>query len=310
MSTIELPQGIVTPLVAFVTERAEPDVDAIAALVEHQVRGGVAGLLVNGSMGELGNLTAPQRAVMVSAVAVATRGRIPVWAGIGALGTADAIAGAVAAESAGADARLVLPPLYFVTADAELERHYAAVAAAVSIPVLAYDLPQRAPRKLTAESLARLGRSGVLAGVKDSSGDLTLGRRVCLQTSEIPGFQCYAGTEIAIDAAPALGFAGSVPGLANIFPGVAAAIDAAARRGDAEAAELAQRVFVDLFDLVTLPLAGAGPATVAFNAFKAATARVLDIPNPVTLPPMTPPTPEFLDAVAAIVDRLHIPNAS
>jgi 4-hydroxy-tetrahydrodipicolinate synthase len=305
MSTSPLPLGIVTPLVAFVDERGVPDAEATTALIDHQVRGGVAAVLVNGSMGELGNLTAPQRAVMVDTVVAATAHRIPVWAGVGALGTADAIAGAVQAEQAGADALLVLPPLYFVTADAEVERHFGAVAAAVSIPVLAYDLPQRAPRKLAPESIARMGRNGVLAGVKDSSGDMTAGRRVCMQTADIPGFRCYAGTELAIDAAPALGFAGSVPGLANIFPDVAATADAAARDGDRATAERAQAVYAELFSLVGIPLDGAGASTVAFNAFKAATASVIGIPNPPTLAPMTPPTAEFLAAVAAIVDRLR-----
>jgi 4-hydroxy-tetrahydrodipicolinate synthase len=200
--------------------------------------------------------------------------------------------------------------LYFATSDAELERHFSAVAAAVSIPVMAYDLPQRAPRKLSSDTIARLGRDGVLAGVKDSSGDLTAGRKVCLETASIPGFRCYAGTEVAIDAVPALGFSGSVPGLANIFPDVAAGIDAAARRGDTEQAERGQRVFAELFTLVGLPLADASPSTVAFNSFKAATARVLGIPNPATLPPMTPPTTEFLDAVACIVDRLRTTSAA
>jgi 4-hydroxy-tetrahydrodipicolinate synthase len=306
MSTSPLPEGIVTPLVAFVDERGVPDTEATTALVDHQVRGGVAAVLVNGSMGELGNLTAPQRVVMVDTVVTAAARRIPVWAGVGALGTAEAIAGAVEAESAGADALLVLPPLYFVTSDAEVERHFGAIADAVSIPVLAYDLPQRAPRKLAPESIARMGRSGVLAGVKDSSGDMTLGRRVCLQTAEIAGFRCYAGTELAIDAAPALGFAGSVPGLANIFPDVAAAADAAAREGDRAAAARAQAVYADLLALLSIPLEGAGASTVAFNAFKAATAGVLGLPNPPTLAPMTPPTAEFLAAVASIVDRLRV----
>lgn len=305
MTTSPLPQGIITPLVAFVDERGVPDTGAMTALVDDQVRAGVAAVLVNGSMGELGNLTAPQRTVMVSTVVAAADHRLPVWAGVGALGTADAVAGAIEAAAAGADALLVLPPLYFVTADAEVERHYAAVAAAVSIPVLAYDLPQRAPRKLAPESVARMGRSGVLAGVKDSSGDMTLGRRVCLQTADIPGFRCYAGTELAIDAAPALGFAGSVPGLANIFPEVGVAADAAARDGDRATAARAQAVYAELLELLAIPLDGAGGSTVAFNSFKAATAQVLGLPNPPTLAPMTPPTAEFLDAAAAIVDRLR-----
>ncbi len=300
-----LPTGIVTPLVAFVTPSGGPDVDAMKALVDHQVSGGVATVLVNGSMGELGNLTARSRRDMVRTVVGAASGRVPVWAGVAGLGTAEAIEAARDAADEGADALLVLPPLFFDLSDSELHRHFATVAAAVQIPILAYDVPPRTPRKLPPSLIAAMAADGTIRGVKDSSGNLTAARQVCLLTSEIDGFCAYAGTEVAIDAMPALGFAGSVPGLANILPAVGATIDAAARAGDAATAEKSQRIYLRLLDLLTRPWGSASPTAVACGAFKAATAHVLGLPDPVTIETMTPPDREAVAAAHHAVELLR-----
>lgn len=299
-----LPTGIVTPLVAFVTSDGEPAEQAMRALVEHQISNGVAAVLANGSMGELGNLTATARRTMVRTVVNAAAGRVPVWAGVAGLGTAESIAAARDARDEGADALLVLPPLFFDLGDSELHRHFAAVASAVDIPVLAYDVPPRTPRKLPPELIAAMAADGTIQGVKDSSGSLTAARQVCLQTSQIAGFRAYLGTELAIDAAPALGFAGSVPGLANILPAVATAVDNAARNGDSATAAQQQQIYLRLMDGLIRPWPGAGAVAIACGMFKAATAHILGLAEPQTLAPMTPPDREALQVAAQVVDSL------
>ncbi len=138
---------------------------------------------------------------------------------------------------------------------------------------------------------------------------LTAGRHVCLLTSELPDFRAYAGTEMAIDAAVAMGFAGSVPGLANILPKVAVDIDSSARAGDFSAADTLQRSYAALLELLNLPLVGGSAVTVAFGSFKAATARVLGLERPATLPPLIAPDDAFLKAVAEILDPLAAATA-
>jgi 4-hydroxy-tetrahydrodipicolinate synthase len=304
--TSALPTGIITPLVAFVTDEGNPDVPAMTRLVDHQINGGVAAVLANGSMGELGNLTAAQRRAMVATVAQAAAGRVPVWAGVAGLGTAEALSSARDAAAEGADALLALPPLYFDYSDSELRRHFAAIASAVDVPVLAYDIPQRSPRKLPPSLVSALAADGILRGVKDSSGDLTAARQVCLMTAGIPTFRAYIGTEIAIDAAATIGFAGAVPGLANILPDVGVAIDAAARAGDFATAARAQRIYVGLLDLLAIPLDSGSGLSVATNSFKAATGKLIGVPDIHPLPPVTAPTAEFLTKVAAVLDPLVV----
>jgi 4-hydroxy-tetrahydrodipicolinate synthase len=255
-------------------------------------------------MGELGNLTPDQRQAMLETVVGAAAGRVPVWSGVAGLSTGEAVASARRAATAGADALLALPPLYFDYSDVELARHFGAISDAVQVPLLAYDIPQRSPRKLPLTLVAELAASGVLAGIKDSSADLTAARQLCFRTAEIPGFRPYIGTEVAIDAAVTLGFAGSVPGLANILPDVGVAIDAAARSGDFAAADRAQRIYLGLMQLLQIPLAAGSGLSVSTNAFKAATCRVIGLGSFHPVPPVTAPDAAFLDSVTAVLDPL------
>ncbi len=156
MADRALPSGVVTPLVVFRTDDGAPYRAATKALVEHQLAAGVHGLLVNGSTGELGHLVTAERSAVLRAVVEAAAGRVPVWAGVAGLGTTDAVTAAREAEAGGADAALVLPPLFFDTSDAELAEHFRRVAAAIGMPVLAYDVPVRAPRKLPVSLLVGL----------------------------------------------------------------------------------------------------------------------------------------------------------
>lgn len=305
MTDRALPTGVVTPLVAFQTDSGAPDHAAVKALVEQQLAAGVQGLLVNGSTGELGNLAPAERSAMLRAVADSVGGRIPIWAGVVGLGTADAVAAAKAAETDGADAALVLSPLFFDASDAELADHFRAVAAAVSIPVLAYDVPARTPRKLPASLVADLAKEGVLRGVKDSSGNLTAGRQVCAATEQLTGFRAYLGSEITMDVASYVGFDGVVPGLANILPASAVQVFEAAQAGDPSRAATAQRTYQRLLNILDVPLTGGGFPAQAIAAIKVATAVALSLPVPRMTAPFAQPDAEFVAAVTDIVESVQ-----
>lgn len=299
-----LPRGIVTPLVTFIDQSGEPDAAAMKALVEHQISNGIHGVLAVGSTGELGNLTYAQRVRTIEIVVEAVAGRIPVWAGVAGLGSTDTIAAAKDASSAGADALLVLPPLFFDSSDSELERHFTLVADAVGIPLVAYDVPPRTPRKIPTSVIASLATQGVLKGVKDSSGDLTGGRLTVEATKHIDGFFNYIGSEITMDAAFALGFDGIVPGFANVLPRPAVLLFDSTLAGDHAAARVAQQDLLDLFEILRVPLAGAGGPAAAVNALKVAAASVIGLDTPSISQPLTQPDAEFVDRVVAIARSL------
>lgn len=303
MTDRALPTGVVTPLVVFRTEDGAPDRAATKALVEQQIAAGVRGLLVNGSTGELGNLAPAERSAVLRAVVETAAGRVPVWAGVAGLGTADAVTAAREAEADGADAALVLPPLFFDTSDAEMAQHFRTVAAAIGIPVLAYDVPARAPRKLPVPLVRDLAEEGVLRGLKDSSGNLTAGRQLCAATEHVAGFATYLGSEITLDLAAYLGFDGVVPGLANILPESSVEVFEAARSGDPARAAEAQRTYQRLLGILDVPLDGAGFSARAIAAIKVAAAVVLDLPAPGTTAPFTQPDAAFVAAVTDIVQQ-------
>jgi 4-hydroxy-tetrahydrodipicolinate synthase len=302
-SSTALPAGIVTPLVTFLTGDGEVDAAAMRRLVDDQLDAGIHGLLAVGSTGELGTLAPAARTRAVEIVAEAAAGRAPVWAGVVGLGTGEAVAAARDAAAAGADALLVLPPMFFDSSDAELERHFSLVRESVDLPTVAYDVPPRTPRKIPAGVIARLAERGVLSGVKDSSGDLTAGRLTIEAVSGVEGFRAYIGSEITIDAAFVLGFDGIVPGFANVLPEPAVALYDAHRSDRVDAA--AQRRYLELFAVLRVGLAAAGGPAAAINALKVATAHVLGLPVSPMAEPLTQPTPAFAEQVAAIVDRVR-----
>lgn len=295
-----LPRGIVTPLVTFLDADGEPDIAGMSALVEHQLAAGIHGLLAVGSTGELGLLTPAQRARTIELVAEASSGRAPVWGGVVGLGTAETVAGAREAVSAGADALLVLPPMFFDSSDDELVRHFTMVADAVDAPVVVYDVPPRTPRKIPATVIDRLARAGAIRGVKDSSGDLTSGRLTIEAVADVPGFRSYIGSEITIDAAFVLGFDGIVPGFANVLPRPAVELFEAAAAG--RAAVESQRRYLELFEVLRVPLTGAGGPAAAINALKTGTAHVLGIADARVAEPFVQTDAAFRDQIAAIAD--------
>lgn len=266
-----LPEGVVTPIVTFLEEpQGRVDRGAMQALVEFQVTNGVAGVLAAGSTGEVGNLSEVQHRDCIEAVVEAAGGRIPVWGGVAGLGTSETVRSALRAAEAGADALLVLPPLFYDVSNAELRTHFERVAEAVRIPILVYDVPPRTPRKLPNALVAALVKDGVIAGVKDSSGDITSSRLLMAALDGTPT-ALYWGTELLIDVAVQVGCRGTVPGFANLVPKACVETDRAARAGDWQRARAHQEEVIALFDLLYVPLEGASFTATALAAFKIAT---------------------------------------
>jgi len=295
------PRGVVTPIVTFLEAPDGPiDRQAMKALVDFQVDNGVAGLLAAGSTGEVGNLSEDQHRGCIEAVVKASDGRIPVWGGVAGLGTSETVRSAVRAAEAGADAVLVLPPLFYDVSDHELRVHFDKVASAVDIPVVAYDVPPRTPRKMPYRLTASLIRDGIIAGVKDSSGDIN---SVRLLFSELDGHPAavYLGTELLIDVAIQLGCTGTVPGFANLAPRACVEADRAAREGDWNTAQRHQLEIVRLFEMLFVPLEGASFTATALAAFKIATASSTGMGDERCAFPFVPADGRFRAAVEGIL---------
>jgi 4-hydroxy-tetrahydrodipicolinate synthase len=199
--------ALITP---FTPDGADIDAGALRALVERLVGAGVGGLVPGGSTGEFTTLSNGERRALVEVTVEAADGRVPVVAGTGALSTRETVELSVHAEQAGAAAVMVVPPFYDAPTWRELQAHYGAVADAIEIPIMYYNLPGATGVKLTAQQLGDLG----VASLKDTGGDAVAATEL-IQTG---GPTLLNGWDTLTFAALAAGVRAVVWGTASIIP--------------------------------------------------------------------------------------------
>ena len=199
--------ALITP---FTEDGAAIDGDALAANVERLVGAGVGGLVPGGSTGEFTTLSHAERRELVELTIAAAAGRVPVVAGTGALSTAETVELSVHAERAGAAAVMVVPPFYDALSWRELLAHYTAVADAIDIPIMYYNLPSASGVKLTAAQLRELP----VTCLKDTGGDAVAATEL-IQTR---GPTLLNGWDTLTFAALAAGVRAVVWGTASIVP--------------------------------------------------------------------------------------------
>ena len=146
------------------TEGGGLDVVSLERLIEFQLEAGVDGVAILGFLGEAHKLAEAERRTVIEVVVARAAGRIPVWVGVRALGTAGAVEQARAAQALGASAVFVAP--IAPQSDAALYRHYRAVAEAVEVPVIVHDYPASFGITLSAELVARLANDGFAPYIK------------------------------------------------------------------------------------------------------------------------------------------------
>ncbi len=225
------------------------DVRALDALVEGLVASGVDGLVALGTTGEFADLTDDERRLVTDVTVAAARGRIPVVVGVGALGTAAACSYAAQAEHAGADGVLSLPPLFWKLDDAQLFAHFAAVAAATTLPVLLYNIPLFAGTKLSPQLIRRVAvELPSVIGVKLTVSDFQSVSEVLAAVKQVrPDFSVTVGFEDLALSAMLAGGDGVISGMANFCAPTLLKLVAAARRGDLPDAVAAHRELMRLY---------------------------------------------------------------
>ncbi|RKQ93004.1 4-hydroxy-tetrahydrodipicolinate synthase [Solirubrobacter pauli] len=200
--------ALITP---FTEDGSAIDTEALEAGVERLIAAGVGGLVPGGSTGEFTTLSVAERKLLVETVVDTAAGRVPVIAGTGALSTRETVDLSVHAEQAGAAAVMVVPPFYDAPSWRELKAHFQAVANAISVPIMYYNLPGATGVTLTAEQLAEL--PGVTC-LKDTGGDATAAQEL-IQTG---GPVVLNGWDTHTFIALASGCEAVVWGVASIVP--------------------------------------------------------------------------------------------
>nr|NLI49938.1 dihydrodipicolinate synthase family protein [Propionibacterium sp.] len=295
-------RGIIPPVLTPFDAAGRVDLASLDRLVDHLVDAGVDGLFALGSSGQVAYLTDAERDEVVARTVARAAGRVPVVVGTADLTAPRVIEQARRAEAAGASGVVVTAPLYALNDAAEVGRHFRMVADAVGVPVLAYDVPVRVHAKLGLDLLLELGRDGVIAGVKDSSGDdVGFRRLVAANVAAGRPLSVLSGHEVVLDGIFLLGADGGVPGLANVDPAGYVRLWRAAQAGDWVAARAEQDRLARLFEIAFVPKGRSGDAG-GIGAFKAAVALL----GVIDAPAMPAPLQGLTDAETAAIRTILV----
>ncbi|MCP5305911.1 MAG: 4-hydroxy-tetrahydrodipicolinate synthase [Chromatiaceae bacterium] len=225
-------------LVAIVTPmHADGGVDeqAFRRLIDWHVAQGTDAIVAVGTTGESATLDEKEHCAAIAVAVDQAGGRIPVIAGTGANSTSEAIALTRCAKAAGADACLLVTPYYNKPTQEGLFLHHKAVAEAVDIPQILYNVPGRTAVDMLPETVARIAQVDNVVGVKEATGQLD--RITRLRELTPPGFAVYSGDDATAREAILLGADGDISVTANIAPAAMHAMCAAALAGDSARAE-------------------------------------------------------------------------
>ncbi len=215
----ELIKGVIPPILTPIDENERVDEAKLRKQVNFVIDGGVHGILAFGSNGEFYMLDDDETERALKIILDETRGRVPVYMGIGAIKTRKCIALAQMAVQAGVYGISVLQPMFLKPTEQELYEHFKAIANSVpGTPMLLYNNPGRVAYSMSSSLVLRLAEEVEnIVGMKDSSGDMTLTSEIIRQTRHL-GFKVFGGKDTLIFGALVHGGAGAVATMANVFP--------------------------------------------------------------------------------------------
>ncbi len=234
------------------------DEAALAALVDRQVRHGVELLVPCGTTGEAATLTDGEWLRVVELTCATAAGRVPVFAGCTHNSTAAAVERArQVARVPGLTGLLTANPYYNRPGQQGQYEHFKAIANAVELPVLLYNIPGRTGANLEPATVLRLAETGNIVGIKESSGNVVQITELLVTAPR--EFRVFAGDDALALPVLALGGAGLISVASNVVPGVVSEMVRAGMRGDWPEARRLNR---EVFPLVQALFAEASPAPV------------------------------------------------
>jgi 4-hydroxy-tetrahydrodipicolinate synthase len=207
-------EGSIPALVTPMGEDGSIDFGAWEKLLDFHLAAGTDGVVVGGTTGESPVLERGEIEELIRRAKSQIGGRIPVIAGSGTNSTAGSVALSRAAEAAGADALLVVTPYYNKPTQEGLFQHFSAVADAVGIPVILYNVPGRTACDMLADTVARLSQHPRIAGVKEATGDIARGAAILRQAR--PGFLLLSGDDPTAAELIRIGARGVISVTANV----------------------------------------------------------------------------------------------
>lgn len=235
-------QGSMVAIVTPMFEDGRLDLEALRQLIDFHVGAGTDGIVVVGTSGEAPTVDFEEHHVLIKAAVEHVNGRVRVIAGTGANSTKEAIELTAKAKAAGVDACLLVAPYYNKPTQEGLYQHFAAVATAVDVPQILYNVPGRTGCDIANDTALRLADIANIVGIKDATGSIERGTDLILRAPK--GFAIYSGDDATGMALMLLGGHGVISVTANIAPKQMHDMCVAARAGKvAEACEINAKLF-------------------------------------------------------------------
>ncbi|MBI2778621.1 MAG: 4-hydroxy-tetrahydrodipicolinate synthase [Gammaproteobacteria bacterium] len=210
------------------------DHDSLASLIEFHIENGTDAIVAVGTTGESATLDMKEHVDLLREVVERVRGRIPVIAGTGANCTREAIELTRCAMEAGSDACLLVTPYYNKPTQEGLYLHHKAIANAVPIPQILYNVPGRTACDMLPETVERLSAISNIVGIKEATGNLERGREILERCGD--RLDLYSGDDATATELMLMGAKGDISVTANVAPRAMHDMCAAALRGDREQA--------------------------------------------------------------------------
>ncbi|MEO6035391.1 MAG: dihydrodipicolinate synthase family protein [Verrucomicrobiota bacterium] len=226
-------QGIIVPMITPLRARDQIDHPGLDRLIEHILAGGVHGLFILGTSGEAPSLSHRLRRELVSLVCEKVGERVPVLVGITDTSFVETVDLAQHAADSGAAAVVTAPPYYLPISQPELAEYVEQLVAELPVPLFLYNMPQVTKVIFEVETVRCLASIEKIAGIKDSSGDLTYFDQLIGLKSIRPDWSVLVGPENLMAETVRRGGDGGVNGGANVYPRLLVDLYDAVKRGDA-----------------------------------------------------------------------------
>ena len=227
-------RGVFPAMITPFNDDGRIDHEQLAAEAQRLAGAGVDGLVPVGSTGEAATLSHDEHTEVVETVIEAVDD-VPIIAGTGSNSTREALELSVQAADAGADGLLLISPYYNKPEPAGMEAHYEAIADAVDVPLIIYNVPSRTGRNIAIESVLTLAEHENIVGLKAASGDINRISEIAERTTDHE-FAVIAGDDGVTLPLIALGGTGVISVAANVVPGPMGEMVRAALSGDTETA--------------------------------------------------------------------------
>lgn len=209
-------EGSIVALITPMSAHGEVDYPALAELIEFQIEGGTSAIVSVGTTGESATLNSQEHLAVIEATYKMVNGRIPVIAGTGSNSTSEAIELTREAKNLGVDACLLVVPYYNKPTQKGMYQHFSAIAQAVDIPQIVYNVPGRTVADMLPETVIALSALNNIVGVKEASGDNS--RVAPLLDGTAQGFSVLSGEDPTIYDFMCEGGQGIISVTANVAP--------------------------------------------------------------------------------------------